>query len=235
MGVFLMGETMFKEFIGTLTSKPDKLVEAGRGLLSNPLYLVFLGLLVLGFIGLLSLKKIKLETRTMTQIAALLAVATVLNMMIVYRLPQGGSVTLASMVPIYFLALAYGPGIGMLAGMLFGIIDLFLGASIYHPLQVLLDYPLAFMFIGLVALFPKRVNLGMLVATSMRLLCHVLSGYIFFGIYAPEGTHPLIYSFIYNASFLGVDLLIAALVMNFMSVNRLLKSLNRQAEDIKMW
>lgn len=226
---------MFNEFIGIVTSKPDKLVKAAQGLLSSPVYILVLLVFVLGFIGLFSLKKIKLTTKTMTQIAAFLAMSAVLNMVIIFRMPQGGSITLASMVPIYLIALAYGPSIGLLTGMLFGIVDLFLGASIYHPVQVILDYPLAFMFVGLVAFFPKRVNLGMFVATSMRLISHILSGYIFFGAYAPAGSHPLIYSIIYNASFLLVDLVIAMVVMNFLPLQRLLDSLNKEAPQINMW
>lgn len=230
-----MEETMFAEFITNVSKKPDKITEALRGLGENPVILLFVFLLFIGAFALVSMKKIKLTTRLMTQIAVSIAVAAVLNMLIVFRMPQGGSITLASMVPIYLLALAHGPVIGMLAGLLFGIVDLFLGASIFHPIQVLLDYPLAFMFIGIAGFFPRHVNFGMFLATVLRLSCHVLSGYIFFGVFAPEGTHPFIYSLIYNGSFLIVDLLIAALVMNFISLNRLIKALNPQAQEVKMW
>lgn len=226
---------MFANLLETLTKKPERIVSAYEALLSSPVYLLLILLLLVGFYFLISFRKISFTTDAMTKIAILLALATVLNMMIIFRMPQGGSVTLASMVPIYLLALAFGPEIGMLGGLLFGIIDMFLGASIYHPIQVLLDYPLAFMFIGLVAFFPKRVNLGMFIATSFRLACHVLSGYIFFGAYAPQGSHPLVYSFGYNASFLMMDLVIALLVINFLPINRLAKALNKEASQLKMW
>lgn len=226
---------MLNNFLSQLMKKPEKFIQAMSGLGENPGVLVFILLLFLGAYALLSVRKIKLTTREMTQIALSLAVAAVLNMLIIYRLPQGGSVTLASMVPLYLLALAYGPEIGMLAGLLFGMVDLFLGGSLYHPVQILLDYPLAFMFIGVAGFFPRHVNLGMLMGTSLRLICHVLSGYIFFAAYAPEGTHPLIYSLIYNGSFLMADLFIAALVMNVIPLQHLLKSLNPQTRIIRMW
>ncbi|NLY35931.1 MAG: energy-coupled thiamine transporter ThiT [Tissierellia bacterium] len=226
---------MFSNFLNSLAKKPDKITQALVGLGENPVTLVFVFLLLIGVFALISMKKIKLTTALMTQIAVSIAVAAVLNMLVIFRMPQGGSVTLASMVPIYLLALAHGPEIGMLAGLLFGMVDLFLGASIFHPLQVLLDYPLAFMFIGIAGFFPRHVNLGMFLATILRLSCHVLSGYIFFAAYAPEGTHPFIYSLLYNGSFLLTDLLIAALVMNFIPLKRLIKALNPQSRDFTMW
>lgn len=226
---------MFVDFLNSLAKKPDKMTEALVGLGKNPVALIFIFLLLLGVFALISMKKIKLSTRLMTQIAVSIAVAAVLNMLIIFRMPQGGSVTLASMVPIYLLALAHGPEIGMLAGLLFGVVDLFLGASIFHPLQVLLDYPLAFMFIGIAGFFPRHVNLGMFFGTLLRLSCHVFSGYIFFAAFAPEGTHPFIYSLLYNGSFLLTDLLIAALVMNFIPLKRLIRALNPQARELNMW
>lgn len=226
---------MFKNLLVNLSKKPDKIVSGLLALASSPLTIVMIILLLVAFAFLLSFRKIKLSTEHITKIAILLALAAVLNMMILFRMPQGGSITLASMVPIYLLALAFGPEIGLLSGLLFGLVDMFLGASIYHPIQVLLDYPLAFMCIGLVAFFPRRVNLGMLVACSLRLVCHVLSGYIFFAAYTPEGSHPLIYSLVYNGSFLMVDLLVAVIVMNFIPVNRLAKGLNSQAPLLRMW
>lgn len=226
---------MFSEFFASIAEIPQQVVKAISRLGENPMTIVMVIVLLLGVVALLRTKKIKFTTQLLTQIAVSIAIAAVLNMLTIYRMPQGGSVTLASMVPIYLLSFAYGPEVGMLSGFLFGILDLFLGAGIYHPIQVLLDYPIPFMFVGIAGILPRHANLGMLLGTLARLTSHVLSGYIFFAEYAPEGTHPLLYSLSYNGSFLLVDLAIALIVMNLLPVGRLIKSLNPKAPPIKMW
>lgn len=226
---------MFNEFFENIASIPEQLAKAISRLGENPITLVVIAVLLVGVFALLRTRKIQFTTHLITQMAISIAIAAVLNMLIIYRMPQGGSVTLASMVPIYLLSFAYGPEVGMLSGFLFGIVDLMLGASIYHPMQVLLDYPIPFMFVGLAGLLPRHANLGMFLGTSIRLISHVLSGYIFFAEYAPEGTHPLLYSITYNGSFLLADLAIAMIVMNILPLSRLLKALNPKAPPIKMW
>ena len=226
---------MLTEFFETIGAIPEQLAKAFSRLVGSPITLVVMALLLLGMIALLRTRKIEFTTHLITQMAVSIAIAAVLNMLTIYRMPQGGSVTLASMVPIYLLSFAYGPEVGMLSGFLFGIVNLLLGASIYHPMQVLLDYPLPFMFVGLAGILPRHANLGMLLGTLARLVSHVLSGYIFFAEYAPEGTHPLLYSLSYNGSFLLADLAIALIVMNLLPIGRLVKTLNPKAQPLRMW
>ena len=47
------------------------------------------------------------------------------------------------------IAFAYGPEVGFLAGFAYGILNLLLNPYILHPVQVLFDYPLPFMALGL--------------------------------------------------------------------------------------
>ena len=82
-----------------------------------------------------------------------MALATILDMFKLTKLPNGGSVTLGAMVPIILMALLYGPEVGFLTGFLYGLIKLILGPYILHPLQVLFDYPLPFMALGLAGYF----------------------------------------------------------------------------------
>ena len=62
----------------------------------------------------------------LTTIGIALALTAVLNMLKIYKFPQGGGITLGSMIPIILIAYAYGPLVGMLTGFLFGIISLFI-------------------------------------------------------------------------------------------------------------
>lgn len=130
------------------------------------------------------------------------AVAVALSRLPLFEVPQGGSVDL-ELAPLLVFAwhrgALWGCGVGALSGMGSGL----LGSSIYAPVQGFLDYPLAYACTGLAALFRRRrlgYVWGLLLAAACQLLCHVVSGVIFFAQYAPEGQSPLVYSLIYNGS-----------------------------------
>lgn len=222
---------MFTTLLEKVREIPGAIPEAIGSLFENPVSLVVLIVLLVALVMIVRFSKIQFSARLMAQIGLAVAIATVLDMMILFRMPQGGSVTVASMVPIYLIAFAYGPQVGLFTGFLFGLVNLLLGAYIMHPIQTLLDYPVPFMMIGLAGAFPKHMNVGIVSANVLRFICHVLSGVIFFASYAPEGQHPLIYSMLYN-SFVFVDGLIALVVMNVLPVNRLVKTINKQAPSI---
>ena len=85
-----------------------------------------------------------------------------------------------------------------------------------HPLQVLLDYPLAFGVLGLAGLFMPTVRgaiVGATVAVLARFACHFLSGVVFFASYAPDGWNPFLYSAAYNAAYLLPSLGIVLVVV----------------------
>ena len=149
---------------------------------------------------------------TITEIGVAVALSVILGMIRIYRMPQGGSVSL-EMLPIFYVALRSGGGVGLLAGLAFGLAKLLLGPYIVHPLQLLLDYPLAFAFLGVAGFFPRYPIVGILLGGFGRFAMHVLSGVIFFGSYAPEGTNAWLYSATYNASYMVPELVIAIIVM----------------------
>ncbi|MBO8125825.1 MAG: energy-coupled thiamine transporter ThiT [Firmicutes bacterium] len=147
----------------------------------------------------------------MTYIGVGVGLALVLQFVRVFRMPQGGSVSLETL-PIVILAFAFGPRIGMLSGLLFGILQLMLDAYIVHPVQLLLDYPLPFAAIGLAGLWKERKALSLALAYFLRFLFHFISGVVFFGEYAPEGSNVLVYSAVYNGSYLIPEAIIVGLV-----------------------
>ena len=85
--------------------------------------------------------------------AVCLALATVLRYIKLFEMPQGGSVTLASMFPLMLFAAVYGVGPGMLVGAAYGFLRYMTGGWFVHPIQFLLDYPLAFALIGLTGVY----------------------------------------------------------------------------------
>lgn len=161
-----------------------------------------------------------MRTRLITQIGISLALATILHIITIYHLPQGGSITPGSMVPLFIMALYYGPKIGIITGLLFGIINLILNPFIVHPVQLLLDYPLAFMVLGVAGFF-KNPIIGALVGLTGRFMFHFISGIVFFSSYAPQGMSPYLYSVIVNGLFMGVEGIICIVVISLLPLNQL--------------
>ena len=174
-----------------------------------------LGLLVLIY-AVLKVRKIKFTTQKITLIGVSIALATVLQLITILKLPQGGSVTAASMVPIVLIALFYGPEVGFLTGFLFGIINFVMNPVALHPVQVLFDYPLPFMAIGIVGYFKSRniqgILIGVVLAMVARFACHFISGVVFFAQYAPEGTSVYLYSLLYNGSYMSLETIITCVI-----------------------
>lgn len=165
----------------------------------------------------------KLETKIITEIIVAVALAYVLNLIIIFRMPQGGSITAVSMVPILWLALRRGFRIGVFGGIVFGLVDMIPQPFIVHPIQFLLDYPLAFGALGLAGFFMERPIIGVISGISGRFLCHFVSGIIFFAMYVPTGMHPAVYSAIYNGSYLIVELVFSIITMYILIKRRLIK------------
>lgn len=128
-------------------------------------------------------------------------------------MPQGGSVTLGSMIPLIIFAIAYGPIVGIFAGIAFGLVRLMYDPFVVHWIQLLLDYPLAFGAIGLAGIFKNSYTKATIIAFAGRFLMAFISGVVFFGDMA-EGTHPIIYSMAYNGTYILVELIIALILIN---------------------
>lgn len=127
--------------------------------------------------------------------ALCIALSVVLSYFNLFTMPQGGSVDFALMPLIVF---SYRRGLkwGIQAGILSGLIRILLGSYVYNPVQAILEYPLAYAFIGLTAMHPRIV--GLIFSAIGKIACHIIAGAIFFAQYAPEGQNPWIYSLIYN-------------------------------------
>lgn len=163
-------------------------------------------------------------SRVLAEIAIFVALATALSFIIIFQLPEGGSITLASMVPIIWLALRRGPKIGLFAGAVYGMVQLAVMPQIYYLPQVLLDYPLAFACLGLAGFFQKRWALaGVVVAITGRFIMHLISGALYFASFAPAGMNPWVYSALYNGSYLLPELGISLFVIFLLQKSKALK------------
>ncbi|MBQ7704416.1 MAG: energy-coupled thiamine transporter ThiT [Selenomonadaceae bacterium] len=185
-----------------------------------------LGVLILIFFGLY-LRKIKLTTRTLINISLMLALSILLHQFKLYHFPQGGSVTLGGMIPLLLISFRYGAGVGTLAGFIFGLITIIQDPFILHPIQVLFDYPLPYMAVGIAGIFKDKIFLGTILAFVGKFICHFISGVVFFASYAPEGTSAILYSLTVNASLIVPEMLICLAILKFLPVQRLLAAMER--------
>ena len=190
-------------------------------ILSRPaVCLALLGVLVM-IVGLMSVRRDKMSTAVLVQTSLLLALAVVLEQLRIFQMPQGGSITVGSMVPLLLIGYRFGVGTGMLAGFVYGMINMFQDPFILHPVQVLFDYPLPFMAMGLAGLSRQYLYLGTGLAFFARFCCHFISGVVFFGSYAPEGMSPVWYSLVANATYLMPEMLICCVILKVLPVKKI--------------
>ncbi len=131
----------------------------------------------------------------------------------IISLPQGGSVSAAGMVPLFWFSLRHGLRAGLEIGLVYGLVHMALGGYLVNPVQAILDYPLAYAALGLSGLFRKYPVVGVGAGVLGRFICHFISGILFFAIYAPEGMNPALYSAIYNGSYLAIEFIISSLII----------------------
>ena len=172
---------------------------------------------------MLSLETTPYRTRIVAEIVAFVAASVALSYVKVFSLPQGGSVTAGSMVPVIWLSLRRGAKVGLFSCVLYGVVQLVVEPFVYHPGQVLLDYPIAFGALGLSGFFMNYVLLGVAIGITGRFIAHFLSGIVFFAEYAPEGMSPIVYSAIYNGSYLTGELIVSSILTYIILKRSLLK------------
>jgi thiamine transporter len=149
--------------------------------------------------------------------ALCVALAFALNQVSIFRMPLGGSVTPFSMAFIVLAGYWLGPVYGILSGVALGLLDTITGATIIHPAQYLLDYILGFGMLGIGGLFRKwkwGLQIGYVAGVLGRYAMVTLSGVIFFYMYAPAGQHALIYSMIYNISYIGPEAVVSLAIIS---------------------
>lgn len=193
-------------------SKPTWLQDLVSKFGKTPLeaWISFATLIVLGIVLLAITRTRKLwTTKTIAYGALSVALAFVLSCIRLFRMPNSGSVTPGSMLPIMLFSATFGIGPGLLTGMVYGVLQCLQGGGIMAAggwAQFALDYLLAFTALGLAGIAKKSektwvIILGVIVAAMVRLLCHTLAGILFWN------TAPWA-SFVYNISYIGPDTLI---------------------------
>ena len=166
-------------------------------------------------------KKATLTTKQLVYSAVAIALAIVCSMIKLFEMPMGGSVTLLSMLFIVLIAYWYGPYVGIMTAVAYGLVQFVTEPIFYTIPQMLLDYPLAFGALGLAGFFNKKkwgLQIGYAVGVLGRFIFATISGVVFFASYAPEGMNPLAYSASYQASYLLPEAIITLLLISIPQV-----------------
>lgn len=162
---------------------------------------------------------------TLTECAVMLALAFALSCAKIFEMPMGGSVTVASMLPIMLISVKYGIGTGLATSLMYSLTQLmqaFASANVFPycetggtlALCIIFDYIVPFTVLGLAGIFRKfkitksteiNVYIGIISVVILRFLCHFITGVAIWGQWAPDGMGKYLYSFLYNGGFLSAD------------------------------
>ncbi|MFO1443753.1 energy-coupled thiamine transporter ThiT [Bacillus sp. Bva_UNVM-123] len=157
----------------------------------------------------------KLSLLALIEVSFFAAFALILDLLPSFKPIPNMSISFA-MIPIFILAFRWGFRASLVAGLLWGLLQIVFDAWIVHPVQAVFDYLFAFTFIGFAGLLynpiqkelrskNKKKALAFVVAAIFigsvaRYFWHFLSGVIFIKYFAPEVTSPIFYSFAINGT-----------------------------------
>ena len=164
--------------------------------------------------------------------AAAMALAIVTAEIKFTRLPMGGSITLFSMLFIVLIGYWYGLKAGLMTGFAYGLLQFLMDPVFYSPIQLLVDYPLAFGALGLSGLFSEKKNgllKGYILGVIGRYIFAYISGVVFFGHYAPEGTPAAVYSLTYNATYILPEAIATIVIISIPAVSKAMNYVRGQA------
>ena len=203
------------------------------------------------------------KIQRLTVSAVMLALATVLalvcEMIPFLNLPFGGGFTVASMLPIVIVSYMYGVKWGFFTSGVYAVIQVLMSLimgktvlALFTPTSddymglwaaiaiIIIDYILAYTALGIGGIFRNVIKsktlalvLGVVLALGIRYVCHIVSGYIFYGAWASwffedtvmaelavskwimstftGGGLSFIYSLVYNGCYMIPEIVITAI------------------------
>ena len=179
------------------------------------------------------------STKQLVFSAVALALGFITSYIKVVHMPWGGSATLCSMLFVTLIGYWYGPKIGLVAGFAYSILQFIQGGADYilSPMQVLMDYILAFGALGLSGFFYKKANgllKGYLFAIFIRGVFHSIGGYLYWMDYMPDSfpkSQAAIYPIAYNYSFILMEGFITTVIIMLPPVKNAMARVKALAQD----
>ena len=201
--------------------------------LGNAALLLLIAVLLAGAMFLAG-RRSRLSVKQLAFCAMSLALGTILSNLKLFSFPWGGSVTLLSMLVICLPGYFFGLGAGIMTGVAYGVLQLLVDPYVLFPLQLVVDYLLAFGALGLSGLFTNAKHgliKGYHTGVLGRYVFAVISGWIFFGTYAWEGWPALPYSLVYNGIYIFAESVITLVILAIPAVSKMMGNLKKTAVE----
>lgn len=196
---------------------------------------IFVALLVVAVVlARKNTQKTKLSVKQLAFCAMAVALGTILSNIKLFHFPTGGSITLLSMMVIVLPGYWFGLGVGILTGVSYGVLQLIIDPYVLYPMQLVVDYFLAFGALGLSGLFCNaKTGLvkGYIAGVIGRFVFAVISGWIFFGSYAWEGWNGFTYSLVYNAIYIFAEAIITVIILLLPPVRSMMGRIKKLAVE----
>lgn len=179
--------------------------------------------------------KTAIMTKKLVESSIMIAFATVLSLFKLIDMPYGGSVTLASMLPMVIVSYRHGAVWGFGSGAVYAAIQQLLGLNNLSYVTgwqsvlavIMLDYMLAFIAVGLGGTFRgalrriasdeaiaqgRELALGMILVCAVRYIFHTVAGATVWAGLSIPSTAALAYSLGYNATYMVPETVVNTLV-----------------------
>ncbi len=210
-------------YLYSLLAVSEQTTELVKWISVGAVVLLLILIATIGFFG--KEKNQKYDAKRIAFAGVCISLSFVLAFVKISPVQSGGSITIASFVPVLIFAYVYGPLEGFAVGLIHGLLNFIESPWILTPATFLLDYLLAFASIGIMGFFGKMkrteksalpVILGCIAVYLARFIFHLSSGMIYFlensvWVDFPDWAmaNAFTYSFIYQCIYIPADALIA--------------------------
>ncbi|WDV45030.1 energy-coupled thiamine transporter ThiT [Clostridiaceae bacterium M8S5] len=221
---------MIKQFLDAVNS--GNITEIMASTLGQILTAIIGIILLIAALAIGSKNK-KIKTKELVYCALAIAIAMVLSQIKIVELPQGGAITPFSMLFVVLIGYWFGVKTGIMCGVAYGLFKLSIGGYVVHPLQMLLDYPLAFGALGLAGIFSNSSNglmKGLIIGAGGRFVFHFITGVVYFASYAKDfGFATVPYSFGYNLSYIAGEVFLTIIILIIPAVDKAMNQVKKGA------
>lgn len=167
--------------------------------------------------------------RKLTITAILISLSFIFSKFDIVPLPFGGGIQLFPMLILSIPGYLFGPYFGFMGTAAFSLLKISMASYFVNIAQVLLDYFFAYIGFGITG-FVKNKELksfiGMyLLACFLRFVFTALSGYIFWKEYCPTGWNIIVYTIVYNASYIFIEAMFSTIILFTKPIKNILEKL----------
>ena len=185
------------------------------------------------------MKKRTTHTHALTESAIMVALSIAIfavSDLLPWPFVYGGSFSLFGQVPVIIVSYRHGIKNGLAAGLALAMFEMIMGYKNFayvtgiaaYLIVAFADYIVAFGCLGFGGIFKGKLNnqsaeliLGGIIVCIIRFFCHFISGVTIWSGYCPEDMAIAAYSFVYNGSYMAIELVLT--VIGLIAVGKMFK------------